>query len=144
MRDEIDMIERVLNVIDDNENMVRVLQHAVRVEEEKIQKYSKDYPEYTPSGNPLEVHANRAWIEKLVIEEIVELAYKSSKHTDFRLVDREAVKRALEVHENMSGKEVDDSVDIPDDLFDDVVGYDDLKEMFMKAIKTGGVHFLTL
>jgi len=81
-------------------------------------------------------------IEKLVVEEIVELAYKSSKHTEFRLVDREATKRALEIYRRITEVPTEDVIDIPDDLFKDVVGYDDLKELFMKALKTGGVHFL--
>lgn len=136
---EREMIEKILSVIRKNEKLAKVLEYAVKVEEEKMEKYGKDYP---VAWNNMEVHAPRQWIEHLLVEEIVKLVCKTSKHTEFRLMNREAVKQALKEYQELTQTTIEEETKIPDDLFDDIVGYDDLKELFMKALKTGGVHFL--
>jgi len=131
-----EMIERVLARLNDREDLVKTLKYAVEVEEKKLKEYSH-LENYIATWNALEVHAQRRDIELLVYDDIVELAYKSSKHTEFKLKDRESVKEALEEY-NQVRQESDDKYEIPDDLFDDIVGYDDLKKLFMKGLKVGG------
>jgi len=68
--------------------------------------------------------------------------WSTSKHKRYLLADRESVRSALnliELGEGVAGVEV--PFEIPENLFADVVGYEDVKRLFLKGLE-GGVHFL--
>lgn len=85
------------------------------------------------------------YLVKLVNAGIVSVVYKSNKHTDYRLTDPELVRKALagEIRQ-AEPKEEDAREEIATkDLFDPIVGYDDVKDLFLRAIRAEKpVHML--
>jgi hypothetical protein len=73
-----------------------ILQRAIEVEENAEKGLHKDSSIIKDFGwEWYHVQAHPAEIMKLVREGIVEITYKSSRYTHYRLVDREKVKKAL-------------------------------------------------
>jgi len=74
-------------------------------------------------------------VRKLMLSGLVERPAKKW----YILKDREAVKRALEEYETLQKMEVKGAreriAEIPDDLFDVIVGYEDVKKLFFMSLK---------
>lgn len=88
-----------------------------------------------------EVPAPAAFLNNLVADGILRITLKTHSSTHYRLADLDATREALQ----LLGveEEVEEApIEIPFDLFDDVVGYDDIKELFMKGLEAGKIHFL--
>jgi len=98
-----------------------------------------------------QVRANPGQITKLVTMGLVTVTLSTKSSTHYRLTDPSLVEialaelgtpqtRGLEGFGEVEGVE---KVEIPDDLFDVVVGYDDVKRMMLTALKAEKpVHFL--
>lgn len=90
-----------------------------------------------------DVGGNPGRINKLVELGLVEKTYNSSNYTMYMLKDREHVKELLEEQkeiereQELRGTGVDE---LPDDLFDIIVGYEDVKRRFKRALKSGSVR----
>lgn len=67
------------------------------------------------------MHTPRKDVDKLVFEEIARVSYHSAKAINFRLMNKDAVKKALEVFKVMERKPEKELLEIPSHLFDDVV-----------------------
>ena len=81
--------DKICRLIRENPRYAGILERAVKVEESRLgDQYFLGW----------EWHEVRAWpaeLMKLVREGIVDITYKSRRYTHYKLVDREAVKRAL-------------------------------------------------
>ncbi|MGI0046585.1 MAG: hypothetical protein ACREBB_05285 [Nitrosotalea sp.] len=91
-----------------------------------------------------EVSNSYLHIQRLLRLGLVKIKYKSNKHTEYRLVNREYIsnllKRSLELK---CAKEPSEELVIPDDLFADVVGYHEVKELLNRVISSQSpVHVL--
>jgi len=73
-------------------------------------------------------------LNSLVIEGIVDIVFKSNNTTMYGIRDIESIKRLLIEHRQDSG--------IPNDLFEVIEGYDDVKGLIMKSLKGKITHFL--
>ena len=90
------------------------------------------------------------FILKAVRAEIVQITYKSRSQTWYMLADREATERILKEYEEAKKTEEQDIApsderleEIPDDMFDIIEGFDDIKLVFKKALKVNSqVHIL--
>lgn len=84
-------------------------------------------------------------INKMVISGIIKVAYKTNKRTEYAIVDRECAKSALEqikydqdkadFEANQPGPDQTD-LDVPEDAFDIIVGYDDIKSIILKGLES--------
>ena len=92
-----------------------------------------------------DVQAAPQSIKKMIIAGIVKVAYKTNKKTEYALVDRDVVKTALEQIEydqdiadfesNQPGPDQTD-IEVPEDVFSVIVGYDDVKSIILKGLKS--------
>lgn len=82
-------------------------------------------------------------INKMIVAGIIKVAYKTNKRTEYALVDRDAVKAALkQIEYDQTIFEFEDSqpgpdqteLEVPDDAFDIIVGYDDIKSIIRKGL----------
>lgn len=88
-----------------------------------------------------EVQAPATLLNNLVANAVLKITLKTRSSTHYRLENADATKTALRlVGEAEKIKETPFTV--PPDLFDDVVGYEDIKKLFHVALEAGGVHFL--
>lgn len=92
-----------------------------------------------------DIQAAPASINKMVVAGIINVAYKTNKRTEYALVDRDIIKAALEQMEydqNVAEFEVNqpepDQIDlvVPEDIFDIIVGYDDVKSIILKGLQS--------
>ena len=79
---------------------------------------------------------------------ILKIVYKSRKHTGYLLADREETKRAVTDFENLL-QEIEvvtpQEEEIPEDLFENIIGYDDVKDIFRRALSSEKpVHILLI
>ncbi|MFH1515281.1 MAG: AAA family ATPase, partial [bacterium] len=93
------------------------------------------------------VQAAPASINKLIREGIVKIVYKTNKYTEYALVDRDEIKFVLDqVKFDQDAAEYDieqngtdngnEQIQVPDDAFDIIVGYDDVKSIIMKSLES--------
>ena len=88
-----------------------------------------------------DVRAANHQIKKLIIEGITKISYRSRSDTRYRLVDMQAA--MLAVNLTPDDIDVEEEVEIPDDLFDVVVGYEPIKDLLLKGLRSSSsVHFL--
>jgi len=127
---------KVLEFIIRNPKYVGVLRHAVEWEEAPENRDALGW-------EALQVHAPRRDVEELIYNGIARVTMHSSKFFHFRLVDREEVKASIADYEKME-EGVEEELTIPDGLFDDVIGHEEVKKLFLKALKGERVHFLLL
>lgn len=90
-----------------------------------------------------DVQAAPASINKLIREGVVKIAYKTNKRTEYALVDWDTTKLILdqiEFEENAAkyGIELQETeeIQIPDNAFDIIVGYDDVKGIISKGLQS--------
>lgn len=93
----------------------------------KTLRYALEWEEKEEEGrlgwSHYDVHTSRKDVDKLVFEEIARVSYHSAKAINFRLMNKEAVKKALESFEIFMQQEqrsAEEAVEVPPaDLFGD-------------------------
>lgn len=91
-----------------------------------------------------DVRASPQSIKKMILAGIVKVAYKTNKTTEYALVDRDVVKAALKqikLDQDIADFESNqpiypEQVVVPADAFDIIVGYDDVKSIILKGLKS--------
>ncbi|MEM1557426.1 MAG: hypothetical protein QXI11_00870 [Thermoproteota archaeon] len=127
-----------------DEEIKKILRTALEVEEKK----KSEYPDV---ANPddlrlawewYEVNAAPQTLNRLVRAGILKIVYKSNKSTMYRIANHDKVKQIL--FEQPPEIEVaPEPSKIPDDLFDCIVGHDDIKEILMRSITSeSSTHIL--
>lgn len=90
-----------------------------------------------------EVNVSPQKLNRLVTLGILKICYKSRSSTEYRLINRELVKEVLRTLEEAKANNQEENLEIPEDLFDCIIGYEDLKELLTKTLKRRiRVHFL--
>ena len=87
-----------------------------------------------------EIPAPATLLNRLVEKGILRITLKTRSSTHYRLASVEETEKAL-TFLGVEKVEEEGPVAIPFDLFDDVVGYQDIKELFLKGLESR-VHFL--
>ena len=116
---------------------------------EKIAQFEDQWlatksPEQTALGwDWRDVRLYPATLNRLVVEGLLDTKFKSNSYTGYLLTDRA---RALVTEAGPQGemaKASDGPVEIPDDVFDGILGHDDEKELLLAAMKSPKpVHML--
>ena len=92
-----------------------------------------------------EVQASPQMLNKLVRLGFLEVSYKSNKSTMYKVINPTSLAIMIQQAEEM-GREVeaeDEHVEIPGDLFNIIVGHDDVKEIVYRSLSTENpVHIL--
>jgi len=122
-------------------DLYEILDAAVKIEDENEVAYDWRGFEWW------ELPAKPQTLKMLVLKKILKISYKTSNRTYFRLVDREATEEALRLTAVLSMDVQGQTEEIPMDLFDDVYGYEDIKQLFFKTLygeKEDRVHFMMI
>jgi len=115
------------------------LKRIIEYEEKKEQEF-KSNPIYSgldtkPYWELMQVPAEWHIVRKLILAGIVERPAKKW----YILKDREYAKKVLEEYETLQKMEIrgtrEQVAEIPDDLFDVIVGYEDVKKLFLMSLK---------
>lgn len=100
------------------------------------------------SGKDFEAGDAKVWPAYLIVlanEGVLERTYHSRSTTRYRLVDPGAVRSGLELYKRIeeAGPPEPREIEIPEDLFAPLVGFDDIKEIILKSLRSEKpVHIL--
>lgn len=134
------MVGKVLSIIEDDYDTRAILEKAVEWEEKNKEKL-ETLEHFGFQWHDIGVYPQK--LNKLVAMGLLKITYKSRSFTEYRLVDRESIKKALELANITDEKLSSMPVEIPDDLFSCIVGHDDVKKLMLKALREEArVHFL--
>jgi len=126
------------------ELLKKILEYEDREFPKKREFYRQHNIDLEPSWEWYKVNIPAHKIRKLVEKGYVKIVYKSRKHTEYRLVDPEAVRELIKAHEAAAYKPERKEINV-DDLFKYIVGYDDIKNLLrivLKSVKP--VHVLLI
>jgi len=137
--------ERIAEFLRANPEYAELLERIAEFEEPRL-------PELYPRGTYLgfewhEVQARPAALNRLVVEGILKVTLKTHSATHYTLADPEETKKALEMLEEGAVGEAESAepgpLEVPEDLFGIIVGYDDVKELILRSLRSERpVHFL--
>ena len=128
---------KILERIDENPELYNKFEEMIKLEEEMISK-GIEYPMFEWS----EIRMDTRALNKLVLDGILT---KSGKRW-YKITDTETLRRVLKAYEESKSDlstEEEFTREIPDDLFDVIVGFDDLKRLLLMSLKSDSpTHFL--
>lgn len=115
------------------------IKRIIKYEEEQLRKF-RENPVYQgmedlePFWEIMDIPIEWQIVRKLLFAGIV----KKMSRRDYQLIDREKIKKEIEEFEKiqeMPEVQIEKVSKIPNDLFDVIVSYDDIKNIFLKSIK---------
>lgn len=109
-----------------------------------ILEWEQNHPSKTPYDGFewYEVHADPRTLNKLVTEKVLHVQLKTNKSINYRTMDIDAIQRALADYQGALIP-VEESKEIPPDLFSMVVGHDEKKDLIKRSLESENpVHFL--
>ena len=134
-------ISEVVDLLKIRPELYDLLSSAVSIEDENEVAYSwRGFEWY-------ELPAKPETLKMLVLKRILKISYKTSSRTYYRLADREATEEALRLTAVLMMDQGSQTEEISMDLFDDVYGYEDVKQLFFKSLhgeKEDRVHFMMI
>lgn len=124
--------------------LIELLERIIQYEEEHLRPDLMKYFNKDAIWEWYNVRAEPKTLNKLVRMGIIDIVRQNARgRTDYSLTDREALKKAIETLNERSEKVINEDYDIPENVFDIIEGYDDLKELIVMALKNDEpVHFL--
>ena len=134
-----DVFGKTLELLRERPDHVNILKKVVAYEKE----HKDDQPFKVLGWKWSDLRIQPATLKKLFLMGILNQPFKSRSRTGYLLVDREEVERALEFARVEQAEMVAEEkpFQVPEDLFDDVVGYEDVKKLFRKGLENR-VHFI--
>jgi len=82
------------------------------------------------------VHGDPRTLNSLVTRRILSITLKSNKYTCYKLTNREAVERALKDYSDITVTKEEEVREIPQDLFDIIIGHADKKEILRRCLES--------
>ena len=85
-----------------------------------------------------------AHLRRLVNIGALVITYKSRRYTHYAVIDEDVLRKSLELYKSeVSEKGIGKPLEVPDDLFSNIVGLDDVKNTIIRALKASKpVHVL--
>jgi len=132
-------------------NTIKLLEQEPEILDllERIVQWEEEMPKIHPSHaeigfRPEEVFGDPRTVAKLVPRGILRLSYKSASDTRYRALNLGELKRAIQDWKKRQAKiETEEPAQIPEDLFQFIVGHNDVKELLWRAIKSEDpIHIL--
>jgi len=126
------------------ELLKKILEYENREFPKKIEYYKQHNLNLEPAWEWHEVGIPPQKIMRLVKNGYVKIVYKSRSRTEYRLADPEAVRELIKAYETTTYKPERKEINV-DDLFKYIVGYDDIKNLLKKVLKSEKpVHVLLI
>lgn len=131
LEEDQDIYEKTLNLLREKPEYKEILKRAVREEEENLTRETYLGWQWFDCETP------GAKLAQLVYKGLAKVNYSSRSSTHYLLKDRKQVEKALEYYEVMEEAiiEVEEEVEVPEDLFANIVGYGDVKTQFKKSLE---------
>ena len=132
---------RLYQLLSSHENWPEVLKEALQAEKDGEERYAQEgYGNYF-GWEWFQVHTPVPTLHKMVTEKILDITLATRSGTHFKIRDPETVAEVIKALEEPTS-ELLPSV-IPDDLFDVIVGHDNIKTIVRYAIEAEkSVHLL--
>jgi len=134
-----------------NEVYKSVLSILSQDREGRIERLLQDILEWEKTHPPksqydgfewYQVHADPRILNRLVRERILEVRLKTNKSITYRVMDLKALEKALADYQGTL-TQIEETKEIPPDLFEVVIGHDEKKDLIMRSIEAEKpVHFL--
>jgi len=132
------------------EDYLNILERALEYEDEHAPEEAPilEDSEYDVRWSSGDISSIGSKVYQLEVHGFVDRVYDSSNYTDYALVDREATREFIEAEKGMSNgsdgiheihHKTPDEEDLPDGLFDDVIGYEDVKWLLKRALTTDDI-----
>ena len=131
----------VVDLLKTSPDLYEILNASINMEDENEVSYEWRGFEWW------ELPAKPQTLKMLVLKKILKISHKTSGRTYYRLVDRKATEEALRLTAVLSMDQNRQTEEIPMDLFDDVYGYEDIKQLFFKTLygeSEDRVHFMMI
>ena len=125
-----DYVEVLLELQNRNPEYIEIVKYLVQWEESLDKMPGVRGWEY----NDLPFPINPGMLATLLQKGILKRVYKSRNIKEYILRDRDAIKKALQTI-TAEPEEEEEQGEIPDDLFDIIAGFDDLKKLFRRIVE---------
>lgn len=135
-------MDDIYELLRSNEKIVGILKKAIQVQTKDMRDRGITKIEDYLGFEWYQVEASPQTLNRLVTAGILEVSYKSNRSTCYRVKDPERLLAIINEVEsgNIEPKPV---LEIPNDLFEIVVGHDDVKEILWRSIRSQQpVHIL--
>jgi len=137
-----DIFHSVLELIDNRPDLKEILERIVEYEEackfgEHFEALGWAWDDFDPPLDPQVLY-------RLFLKGVMRRPYKSRSHKGYLLANRDEVKQALERFEAYNETPVfNEELEVPNDLFDVIVGYENVKAVMKKSLEADRpVHVL--
>jgi Holliday junction DNA helicase RuvB len=136
------IFESVLELIGNRPDLKKVLKRIVEYEE--AHRFDEYFETLGWTWDDLDPPASPQILYRLFLKGILKRPYKSRSHKGYLLANRDEVKRALEWFEvSNQTAAFNEELEVPTDLFDVIVGFEDIKTVIKKSLKADKpVHVL--
>lgn len=136
------IFESVLELIGNRPDLKEVLERIVEYEE--VHRFDEYFETLGWAWDDLNPPVSPQVLYRLFLKGILKRPYKSRSHKGYLLANRDEVKRALEWFEVSNQTAVfDEELEFPSDLFDVIVGFEDIKAVIKKSLEADRpVHIL--
>lgn len=128
------IFESVLEVIGNRPDLKEILERIVEYEE--VHKFDEYFETLGWAWDSLNPPASPQVLYRLFLRGVLKRPYKSRSHKGYLLANRDQVKRALEWFEVYNETPVfDEELEVPSNLFDVIVGFEDIKVVMKKSLE---------
>jgi Holliday junction DNA helicase RuvB len=130
------ILEIVKDLLDKDPSYKQILERAISYEDRNEERLGWEW---------YDVCAEPRKLIKLITIGLAKINYKSRSATHYRLTDRAGIKKALELIEVMEGGGLVEQKEaaIPENMFELITGYDDIKWVILQSLRTDKpVHVL--
>lgn len=109
-------------------------------EKEKLLREIIQWEKLHPAQNDYDgfewyaVHGDPRTLNSLVTRRILSIKSKSNNYTNYRLLNKEAVEKALTDYSNIIEVKEKELKDVPGDLFDIIIGHNDKKDIITRCL----------
>lgn len=125
---------RVYTLLAENTKWIEALTEALEVEEKGRERFAdKDYDYY--GWEWYEVHTPPQVLNRMVSSKLLDVTMSTRSATNYMVRDPTLVKEVIESINTATEKEVKEKCEIPGDLFDIIVGHNNIKNIIRYAIK---------
>jgi len=143
MEDVIESKLHLLRALEKNSGYIDILKEALEVEKVGVEKYRKYKEEqeakgFSYDGHYLgwewhEVHTPPATLNKMVTQKVLDIAYSSRSSTHYKVRNPDLVLETIE-EKSITPEEKAPESEIPKDLFEPIIGHENIKTIVKYAI----------
>lgn len=127
---------KIYQAIKENPAWIDTLKEAIQVEEEG-EKWAREKGLDRYLGWEWhDVHTQPATLKQMITYRILDITLSSRSSTYYKLADKEKIQEILNNLEEEPKQNTEQQNEIPQDLFNIIVGHEDIKHLFFKSLRS--------